>query len=95
MQEDPAVEIALIPASSNSMGSQVICDCFVQRSCSIKLYALRTGRHGGQREQRGSRPSHDPLKKCVQIASYELAYSIARSTLSLVQERASCEHQSE
>ena len=55
MQEDPAVEIALVPASSNPMGSHITCDCCVQRSCSAKLYALRTGRHGGQREQRPAR----------------------------------------
>ena len=57
MQEDPAVGIALVPASSNPMGSHITYDCRVQRSCSAKLYALRTGRHGGQREQRLSRPS--------------------------------------
>ena len=60
MQEDPAVGIALVPASSNPMGSHITSDCCVQRPCSAKLYALRTGRHGGQREQRLSRPSHDP-----------------------------------
>ena len=57
MQEDPAVGIALTHASSNRMGSYITSDCCVQRSCSAKLYALRTGLHGGQREQRLSRPS--------------------------------------
>ena len=57
MQEDPAVRIALVPANSNQMGSHITSDCCVQRSRSAKLYALRTGRHGGQREQRLSRPS--------------------------------------
>ena len=60
MQEDPAVVIAQVPASSNQMVSHIASDCCIQRSCSAKLYALRTGRHGGQREQRLSRPSHDP-----------------------------------
>jgi len=63
MQEDPAIRIALTHASSNQMGSHITSDCCVQRSCSAKLYALRTGRHGGQREQRLSRPSRSPLKK--------------------------------
>ena len=57
MQEDPAVGIALVPASSNLMGSRITSDCRVQRSCSAKLYVLRSGRHGGQREQRLSPPS--------------------------------------
>ena len=74
MQEDPAVEIALVPASSNPMGSHITCDCCVQRSCSAKLYALRTGCHSGQREQRLSRPSHDPLKKNRQSRSVKKAY---------------------
>ena len=55
MQEDPAVGIALVPANSNQMGSHITFDCCVQRSRSAKLYALRTGRHGGQREQRPAR----------------------------------------
>ncbi len=59
MQDDPAVGTALVPANSNQMGSHITSDCCVQRSCSAKLYALRSGRHGGQREQRLSRPSHD------------------------------------
>ena len=75
MQEDPTVRIALTHASSNQMGSHITSDCCVQRPCSAKLYALRTGRHGGQREQRLSRPSHDPLKKNMQIGiSYGGAY---------------------
>ena len=57
MQEDTAVGIALVHASSNPMGSYITSDCCVQRSCSAKLYVLRTARHGGQREQRPSRPS--------------------------------------
>ena len=57
MQEDPAVGIALAHANSNPMGSYITSDCCVQRSCSAKLYVLRTARHGGQREQRPSRPS--------------------------------------
>ena len=57
MQEDPAIVMGLLPASSNQMGSHITFDCCVQRPCSAKLYALRTGRHGGQREQRLSRPS--------------------------------------
>ena len=70
MQEDPAVGIALVPASSNPMGSHITYDCCVQRSCSAKLYALRTGRHGGQREQRLSRPSHDLSGKTeMQVAA--------------------------
>ena len=75
MQEDPAVRIALTHASSNQMGSHIISNCCVQRSCSEKLYVLRTGRHGGQREQRLSRPSRSPLKKNMEIGSYGGAYS--------------------
>ena len=50
MQEDPAIGMGLLPASSNRMGSHITPDCCAQRSCSEKLYALRTGRHGGERE---------------------------------------------
>ena len=57
MQEDPAVEIELVPANSNEMGLHITSNCCVQCPCSAKLYALRTGRHGGQREQRLSRSS--------------------------------------
>ena len=75
MQEDPTVRIALTHASSNQMGSHIISNCCVQRSCSEKLYVLRTGRHGGQREQRLSRPSRSPLKKNMEIGSYGGAYT--------------------
>ena len=67
MQEDPAVVIALVHANSNPMGSYITSDCCVQRSCSAKLYALRTGRHGGQREQRLTRPSRDPRPKTANL----------------------------
>ena len=50
MQEDPAIGMGLLPASSNRMGSHITHNCCAQRSCSEKLYALRTGRHGGERE---------------------------------------------
>ena len=59
MQEDTDVGIALTHANSNQMGSHITSDCCVQRPCNAKLYALRTGRHGGQREQRLSRPSRN------------------------------------
>ena len=64
MQEDPAIVMGLLPASSNRMGSHITHNCCAQHSCSEKLYSLRTGRHGGEREKRPSPPSH----KCVQIA---------------------------
>ena len=76
VQEDSAVGIALTHASSNHTGSHIISDCFIQRSCSAKLYELRTGRHGGQREQRLSRPSRSPLKKNMEIRSYAVAYTV-------------------
>ena len=71
MQEDPAVGIALVPASSNQMGSHITSDCCVQRPCSAKLYALRTGRHGGQREQRPARhlADRDLTKTEMQLES--------------------------
>ena len=50
MQEDPAIVMGLLPASSNRMGSHITPDCCAQRSCSEKLYALRAGRHGDERE---------------------------------------------
>ena len=75
MQEDPAVGIALVPASSNQMGSHITYDRCVQRSCSAKLYALRTGRHGGQREQRLTRPSLDQAGKNQKTRSSQVAYT--------------------
>ena len=74
MQEDPVVRIALVPASSNQMGSHIISDRCVQRSCSTKLYALRTGRHGGQRKQRLNRPSLDQAGKNQKTRSSQVAY---------------------
>ena len=76
MQEDPDVEISLTHASSNHMGSHITSNCCVQRPCNAKLYALRTGRHGGQREQRLSRPSRSPLKKNMEIRSQRVAYLV-------------------
>ena len=70
MQEDPAIVMGLLPASSNRMGSHITHNCCAQHSCSEKLYSLRTGRHGGEREKRPSPPSH----KCVQIGSCPGAY---------------------
>ena len=76
MQEDPAVGIALVPASSNQMGSHIISDRCVQRSCSAKLYALRTGLHGGQREQHLTRPSLDQAGKNQKTRSAQGAYTM-------------------
>ena len=80
MQEDPAVGIALVPANSNQMGSHIISDRCVQRSCSAKLYALRIARHGGQREQHLTRPSRSSAGKNQKTRSYGGAYRI-RNTL--------------
>ena len=81
MQEDPVVRIALVPASSNQMGSHIISDRCVQRSCSAKLYALRIARHGGQREQhltphlsikRGQKPENPKLRRGLCNSLYRL-----------------------
>ena len=90
MQEDPAVVIAQVPASSNQMVLHIAFDCCIQRSCSAKLYALRTGRHGGQREQRLSRPSHDLSGKTqMQIGCTYRAY---RCTIPVCMYRPRADH---
>ena len=57
MQEDSGVDSGTEPSNTNQMGSYIPYVLHPRRTCSTKLYALRTGRHGGQREQRLSRPS--------------------------------------
>ena len=70
MQEDSAVESNAEPSNISHADAYIPYALHTRRICSAKLYVLRTGRHGGQREQRVSRPSHDPLKKSVKIASW-------------------------
>ena len=84
MQEDPAVVIALVPARSNQMGLHITSDCCAQRSCSAKLYALRTGRHGGQRERRLTRPSRKNASNWLEKRSLQGAYSNIISAIIIV-----------
>ena len=51
------------PPKSNHAGLSIIYLYHARRASSVKLYALRTGRHGGQREQRFTRPSLDRVPK--------------------------------
>ena len=51
------------PPKSNHAGSYIISLYHARRASSVKLYALRTGRHGGQREQRLTRPSVKRIEK--------------------------------
>ena len=51
MQEDSGIESSTEPSNTNQMGSYIPYVLHPRRTCSTKLYALRTGRHGGQREQ--------------------------------------------
>ena len=60
MQEDSAVNIGVDPSNIKSMGVYILSNFNSQRMWSAKPYTLRTGRHGGQREQRLTRPSRDP-----------------------------------
>ena len=72
MQEDPAIGMGLLPASSNRMGSHITSDCCAQRSCSEKLYALRTGRHGGERETapQPAMSQHRAIGRLLRIPRY-------------------------
>ena len=57
MQEDSAIEIGAEPSNINLMGVNILYAFNSQRICSAKLYALRSGRHGGQRERLAIRAS--------------------------------------
>ena len=63
IQGGMGVESVSGPPKSNHTGSSVIFLYHARRASSVKLYALRTGRNGGQREQRFTRPSLDRVPK--------------------------------
>ena len=71
MQEDSAVNIGAEPLNINLRGVHIMPTFNSQRICSAKLYELRTGRHGGQHEQRLTRPSRDPRPKTDNLAARE------------------------
>ena len=63
MQEDSGVDSGTEPSNTNHMGSYIAFALHPRRICTAKLYVLRTGRHGGQREQRLTRPSVKRIEK--------------------------------
>ena len=74
MQEDSGVDSGTEPSNTNQTGSHITYDRCFQRSCSAKLYALRTGRHGGQRERRLTRPSRKNASNWLDKRSLQGAY---------------------
>ena len=83
MQEDSVVVIALVPAISNPMGFHITSNWCVQRSCSAKLYALRTGRHGGQRANSAQPAISLRSHKQAEIGSSYMAYNRRSHTVKL------------
>ena len=67
MQEDSDVESNAEPSNISHTDSYISYASHNRRICSAKLYVLRTGRHGGQRQQRLSRPSHDLSRNAYSI----------------------------
>ena len=62
MQEEHAVDISAERSNIIWIDVHIVSTLHDQRICSAKLYALRTGRDGGQREQRLTRPSLDQAR---------------------------------
>ena len=67
MQEEHAVDISAERSNIIWIDVHIVSTLHDQRICSAKLYALRTGRDGGQREQRLTRPSRDPRPKTANL----------------------------
>ena len=76
MQEHTAAESSAEPRNINQMGSHIPSALHPQRICSAKLYALRTARHGAQREHLPKRPSLDQAGKNQKTRSAQGAYRI-------------------
>ena len=75
MQEHTAAESSAEPRNINQVGSHIPPALHPQRICSAKLYALRTARHGAQREHLPKRPSLDQAGKNQKTRSVNKAYT--------------------
>ena len=74
MQEHTAAESSAEPRNINQVGSHIPSALHPQRICSAKLYALRTARHGAQREHLPKRPSLDQAGKNQKTRNVNKAY---------------------